>query len=644
MVLFALEYGDQSLIAAVFVLNILALFLFTALMMMDPGDNKSLTSRVERLFRIIFDPHPDHHDSGCFDLGFCEGQSFKNKDAVVNPFRDRLDHHESRTMRMGLHYPEQDTEWIQRSKQIGHENDRLRIRMDAKGRVVKVTDDVAAFHNTTKKRLMRFTKDDIHERLHLDNPIWFQQALKSYQSHATGETRMNGKQVKIFWLFKAIYDHDERLSGIEGYGRRITDFIDAPDTKTDNSLDTITGLKNAQALYEGLSSQTLPEKAVAFFLDVDGFSKINDYYGYIFGNKVLKRIADSLNTLENDHVMIGRVSADQFALICMENDTQTCKETTDAMGAFTQMPLTIGDVDLLLNIKIGYAKYPEHASTLEELIAKANIALKHKANHSPYAFVSYEHSIGDALKRQVHIAQRLKKAIHEDSLDIHFQKILDVRTESVSLVEALVRWTDAVYGRINPVDVFEVAKAAGMTIMLEEVLVEKALRLFKKLREDPDFEDTNLALNLAPESLMDENFHNYLERLMQKQGLDYSDITIEISERIFMNDLESCLERIHTYKAKGFRIAIDDFGKDFSSLAILERIDFDVIKIDAMFVRNINIKKNQEIFRMVRRITENTRQSLIVEGVETKDQKHILEALGCFHQQGFLHHYPRPLK
>lgn len=641
-VLFLWEFGSETWLVLMLSVNVFILLVFTALAVVNQNGDQKLGERFELMLSIIFNSRPV---LGSTSTSLSEEQSRLEEFEFYSPkLSHTLEFNKNHSAQIAVQHSKAQEEKPSFNKSLSHCEEPLHIRMDSKGRIINVSDEVAYFHNTSKKKLKRYTKDDLHERLSLDNPNWYIQVLENHQSHASGMTRLEGETVKIFWLFKAMTDDDNRLKGIEAHGRKTTAFFERSKPTCKTQPDELTGLMTLKGLHEKLETLNLPRKACAYVLDVDGFSNINDYYGHGFGDKVIQKVSDHLKNLSGPKTLISRVSADQFVLLHMEDSEDGLASKAESINLPCQMNLTIDGTELLINLKIGYAEYPEHAPRLEALVAKAELALKRSHFTNPYGFVSYQESFGDDLKKRMHISQRLKEAIREDKLDIHFQKIYDVRTDDATSVEALVRWTDPIYGRVTPREIFEIAESSGMTIMLEKMLVIKAVGAYKDLKTLGAYEDTALALNLAPASLLDKTFLPYLEDVIHKNGLTPGEITIEISEKIFMNALEMCLERISAYKAEGFKIAIDDFGKEFSSLSVLERIDFDIIKIDALFVKNIAIKKNQEIFRMVRRITENTRQSFIVEGVETKDQKHILEALGCFYQQGFLHHYPRPLK
>ena len=174
-------------------------------------------------------------------------------------------------------------------------------------------------------------------------------------------------------------------------------------------------------------------------------------------------------------------------------------------------------------------------------------------------------------------------------------------------------------------------------------MVKKSLISFKRLKDTVGICNAKLTVNLAPNTLMNIKFFEYFDNVVKETGLEPSEIYIEISEGTFINKLDLCIARINLYKSHGYLIALDDFGIEYSSLAILEKVDFDIIKLDAHFVRNISNISNQEIIKMIRRITDMTDKEMIAEGVETKEQSEKLRELGCLIQQGYYLHKPEDL-
>jgi EAL domain-containing protein (putative c-di-GMP-specific phosphodiesterase class I) len=207
----------------------------------------------------------------------------------------------------------------------------------------------------------------------------------------------------------------------------------------------------------------------------------------------------------------------------------------------------------------------------------------------------------------------------------------------------LSRWLDEDLGYISPLDFFRIAKETNQLDRLDRYMVKKSLETYKKLKDTIGIDDAKLTVNLAPNTLLSIKFFEYFDEVVRMVGLKPSEIYIEISEGTFVNKLDLCISRINLYKSHGYLIALDDFGIEYSSLAILEKVDFDIIKLDAYFVRNISNISNQEVIKMIRRITDITNKEMIAEGVETKEQSEKLRELGCLIQQGYYLHRPEDL-
>ena len=171
-------------------------------------------------------------------------------------------------------------------------------------------------------------------------------------------------------------------------------------------------------------------------------------------------------------------------------------------------------------------------------------------------------------------------------------------------------------------------------------MVKLSLKRFKEIQKLDAFSKTKVTINLSPTTLLNLKFFDFFNKTVEEVGLTPSDVFIEISEGTFVNKLELCISRINLYKNAGYKIALDDFGIEYSSLAVLEKVDFDIIKIDAHFVKNIEKPSNQEIIKMIRRITNLSNKEMIAEGVETKEQSDLLKNLGCLIQQGYYLHKP----
>ncbi len=237
------------------------------------------------------------------------------------------------------------------------------------------------------------------------------------------------------------------------------------------------------------------------------------------------------------------------------------------------------------------------------------------------------------------LARKLTHAIEDDLIDIYFQKIIDTRTGGVLYMEQLARWNDKDLGLIVPDALFKLARNTDQVLKLDKYLIKKSIMKYKSYCKKNEHQP-KLALNLTPESFLNVNTIDYLLDTLKKYHVAPNDVCLEIAETTFMNDHGECIRFINVYKNHDFLVALDDFGKSYSSLGILESIDCDVIKIDRLFLENIAREKTQEIVRMIQKIATISSQVIVVEGVETEAEKEILEQLKCTVLQGYLLHRP----
>lgn len=240
------------------------------------------------------------------------------------------------------------------------------------------------------------------------------------------------------------------------------------------------------------------------------------------------------------------------------------------------------------------------------------------------------------------MAKKLTHAINNELIDIYFQKIIDTKSNSILYVEQLARWNDADFGSIEPETFFEVASHSKQLFKLEYYLINKSIKQYKAYCMN-SYEKPQLALNLTPEIFLHKDTVKYLESCLKKHHINASKVCVEISENMFINDHELCIKQIKRYKEFGFSIALDDFGKSYSSLGLLENIEYDVIKIDRMFTNTIHKEQTQEIIKMIQKIAHMASKTIIVEGVEKEMQQYHLHKLNCYTMQGFWLHRPEKM-
>jgi diguanylate cyclase (GGDEF)-like protein len=473
---------------------------------------------------------------------------------------------------------------------------------------------------------------------------WLEDLIHDFHSQNLSELVIGDQKRWLLWNFEAQLNTDASIGMIVARGHEISDFTKNTTTVVqDLNHDYLTGLLNRQGLQDQLARlENKISKAAAYFIDCWTFSKIVDYYGHHVSDEVVLLMANEFQKKSNGKCLLCRYSDTQFVLVCLDEEAEekAVLHMVDRLEKELVSVYSTQDFTFQVDKRIGYALFPDDTTNLSKLVACSSLAMKESIKLDQISVKRYQKHMSETLEQNVLFASKLRTALDSNQIEIHFQKIMNVSDTTVFSLEELARWTDPELGVISPKTLFAIAKEANMIDPLERYLVEKALVAIKQVMRSFPYRNVKLALNITPSSLLDKHFLGFLDEIVYINGLKPSDICIEISESTFINSVETCVRRINEFKEHGYEIAIDDFGKEYSSLAILESVSFDIIKIDALFVDKIHLPKNQEIIKMIARIAKITNSKIIAEGVETSEQRDILLKLGCTIQQGYFFNRP----
>ncbi len=517
----------------------------------------------------------------------------------------------------------------------------LFFNFDKDGYICFVTEETASRYGRTFPDFFGKKLDDFTDIFGINNRDLLLGLSEHNNIQSTKEYALNTESIWVHWNFEALTDNNDEIEMIVASGHEITDVIRS--RNQDHQVDYQTGLLNQTGLYRLLEEKTDVTSMATVFIDLWNFSRIYDYYGYVVGDRIILMVVEELKTVIVEKSTIARISNDRFAILFEDLDRKTLSETLHNIGKYSSSTFNIDGNMIQVDKRIGYAIYPDDTDRLDQLISKASLAMQYSSQENQFSVVRYTPDMGDRLRQNIVIAAKLRNALSEKIVDIHYQKAIDLHTGCTVYLEELVRWSDRELGFISPLKLFEVARENNLLEILEKYLVELALGSFRQIKKDDENCTSKLAINLAPRSFMDIDFIDFIDSKRIEMALDSSDICIEISESTFVNRLDECINRITAYKSRGYLIALDDFGKDYSSLAILEKVPFDIIKIDKLFIDKIDDEKNREIVKMLLKIGSIGNKEIIAEGVETAMQSEMLLNLGCHIQQGFYLHKPEKM-
>ena len=406
-------------------------------------------------------------------------------------------------------------------------------------------------------------------------------------------------------------------------------------------LDKLTGLPNHAKTLE-LLDLMLTERAdneVTTFalIEIDGMSDVNADLGVLGGDELIVSIAKRLKEALPPEGRCGRIGSDEFAVtFSTDNNGGNAEAAVRAILEAIQRPYWI-EASIRVSAHAGFAQTPQHASTRGELTRRAELALRAAGKKGPGALVAFDPAIDTASTDQKFIQRELPRALNSGELELHYQPIVAAQGGRVVGVEALLRWTHATRGPIGPAVFIPVAEQMGLMDSLGAFVLRRALK------EAQRWPDLYVAVNLSPLQVRDRAIVDLVRSALTDSGVPPSRLMLEITEGVLIDNPEEMVKRIEDLHALGVRIALDDFGSGYSNLGYLQRFPLDKLKIDRSFVAALgNSANGGVIIQAIVALGRALGLSVLVEGVETEQQRVLLRLAGCDEMQGFLFAKPAP--
>ncbi len=402
-------------------------------------------------------------------------------------------------------------------------------------------------------------------------------------------------------------------------------------------FDGLTDLPNRRLFTETLNrtihrAKTNDEVALVFF-DLDHFKAINDTLGHPIGDKLLQLIARRLEQLARPGDLLARIGGDEFALLLTGARAQSVSEVAEAIVEQVGNPFMVDDHNVVTGVSVGVAAWTSEMSDANQLLKYADLALYSAKGSGRNRVAFFEKGMDIAAEARRNLELDLRGSLGRDEMRLHYQPLVDLKTQQKIGYEALLRWEHPDRGVVMPDDFIGVAEETGMIVQLGEWVIRKAL-------DDASTWDERLtvAINLSPTQMRSASLVSTIVNALAHSGVDPARLELEITESILMQDSEANIRTLHTLRDLGIRISLDDFGTGYSSLNYLRSFPFDKIKIDRCFVSEIDTREDcRAIIRSVISLAQNLGMTTTAEGVEREDQVDELRMEGCDQVQGFLY-------
>ncbi|HEY9899333.1 MAG TPA: bifunctional diguanylate cyclase/phosphodiesterase [Pantanalinema sp.] len=413
-----------------------------------------------------------------------------------------------------------------------------------------------------------------------------------------------------------------------------------------SSADALTGLPN-RALFQHRLRQVLTEpqrggsETGLLLLDLDRFKVINDTLGHATGDMLIRAIAERLLGALGPTDHIARIGGDSFAVIRPRlSGPEEAVSLAGALLAALAEPLLVEGHELFVTASIGYAVFPSDGDEAVALNRNAETAMYRAKEHRNFA-MRYESAMGEAALERLSLESQLHKALDRGEFLLHYQPQVDLRTGRVVGAEALIRWRHPELDLVSPARFIPLAEDTGLILPMTDWAIRTACEQAKAW-QDLGLAPIRVAVNLSGSYFRQPNVAERVQEVLAEFELPASTLDLELTESIFMGDLDSTLATLKALREMGVSVSIDDFGTGYSSLSYLKRFPIGMLKIDQSFVRDVpRDADSAAIVQTIVLLAHSLNMGVIAEGVETAEQQAFLEGLGCDEVQGF--HISRPL-
>jgi diguanylate cyclase (GGDEF)-like protein/PAS domain S-box-containing protein len=418
--------------------------------------------------------------------------------------------------------------------------------------------------------------------------------------------------------------------------------------------DTVTGLGNRKYMRDRLQQRlitvTQPQKFAVVVLDIDNFRDINDSFGRAVGDTLLHNVATRLKTLLAPHDVLTRLHGDEFGLILGFTDQSELESILRAIEQSLSQTFVTRDSLIDITVSMGISLYPDDGQTADELLMFADGALHATKAGGKRGYRYYHPSILAQLSEQLELSRDLKRALLEGKLTLFYQPRADAATHQTVAAEALIRWHHPTRGFLPPAAFLSVAEKAGLMPQLDMWVLQSVC---EQLRNWQQMQlPYRLSCNISAASFNDEAFAERVIALLDEMQIDPDKLELEITEDMLLKNPEQAASQLTTLKTAcpGLHIAIDDFGTGHSSLAYLRYLPVDTLKIDRLFVRDLDSDQQktretaQAVINTVVLLGHQLNLAVVAEGTETMAQIETLTELGCDEIQGYAYGRPMPLQ
>ncbi|UKO99552.1 EAL domain-containing protein [Nostoc sp. UHCC 0870] len=469
------------------------------------------------------------------------------------------------------------------------------------------------------------------------------------------EYRFQQPDGTVTWVFGQAVTEFDITGKITGYVGTITDITERKEAEAQllyNALhDSLTNLPNRNLLMERLELAINRAKRIenyhfaVLFLDMDRFKIINDSLGHLAGDELLNMIAQKLKSKIRAMDLAARLGGDEFVILVesVEGIEEAVAVATRILAEF-QAPLILNGHEVFITTSIGIVLGTASYHQASDLIRDSDLAMYRAKAQGKSCYKIFDAQMHIQAVTRLNLESDLRKALEREEFIVYYQPILDINSNHLVGVEALVRWQHPTRGFISPGDFIPIAEETGLIVPLDNWVLQTACQQMANWKQQFDSKlALKVSVNLSVQDICKATLVKDVEEILTQAGLDGHSLSLEITESILIENITETIIVLEELKTLGIKISIDDFGTGYSSLNYLHRLPADTLKIDRSFINHIQEgTRNYQVIKTIIALSNQLGLAVVAEGIEMQEQLQRLKQLGCEFGQGYLFSKPLP--
>ncbi len=471
-----------------------------------------------------------------------------------------------------------------------------------------------------------------------------EQAISSHQGYELEHriSRPDGKVITVQQQGQVTLDNSGQVQMLMGTVQDISERKEAEALIEYQAFyDSLTDLPNRRLFTDyvthaiSLAHQQHNQLSV-FFMGLDRFKVVNDTLGHAAGDTLLREVTARFDEQQREGISLARFGADIFAVL-MEGLGQRSEVDTYLAELSSQLeePITIQGQEFFVTASTGIALYPHDGSDADSLLKAADTALSRAKEQGGNQYQYFTADMNAMAHHRLKLESELRRALEQGEFQLYYQPQVDAVSRKVVSMEALIRWFHPEKGMVPPFEFISVAEESGLIVPIGEWVLRTACNHTQQWNEKYGL-DLRVGVNLSGRQFSQPDLVEVVTSTLQQSGLPNSNLDLEVTESIAMDDIDGCIATLQQFKDMGIHSSMDDFGTGYSSLSYLQQMPLSTLKIDRAFVKDIRGKgENGEIARAIIAMSHSLGMNVIAEGVETEEQLVYLRDQQCDIIQGF---------